>query len=94
MDSHQCPLDEEGHRNSLRLKNHAKINADSKTITDYAATPANAHHSNESENFFDKSYEMALMPAAPTLARNCPHIRNEVCEKAPQQTLGRGTERE
>ncbi len=62
-------------------KDHVKVDADSKLILDYVATPANVHDSNEFEDFFNEQDEAAYADSA-YVGKNLPkHIRNEVCEK-------------
>ncbi len=70
-----------GNETHYGYKDHAKVDADSKIITDYAVTSANVHDSNEFENFFDKNDEVAYADSA-YAGKNLPeNVRNEVCEK-------------
>ncbi len=62
-------------------KDHTKVDSDSKLITDYSVTPANVHDSNEFEEFFDETDEVAYADSA-YAGKNLPeYIKNEVCEK-------------
>jgi len=70
-----------GDETHFGYKDHAKVDADSKLVTDYAVTPANVHDSNEFEDFFDEKDEAAYADSA-YVGKNLPkHVKNEVCEK-------------
>ena len=70
-----------GNETHFGYKNHAKVDADSKLILDYAVTPANVHDSNEFEAFFNKTDKAAYADSA-YIGKELPeHVRNEVCEK-------------
>lgn len=62
-------------------KDHTKVDADSKLITDYSVTPANVHDSNEFLELLDESDEVVYADSA-YIGRKLPeHIENRVCEK-------------
>ena len=62
-------------------KDHVKMDADSKLILDYVATPANVHDSNEFEDFFNEQDKAAYADSAYVGKELPEHVRNEVCEK-------------
>ena len=62
-------------------KDHTKVDADSKLITEYSVTPANVHDSNEFLGLLDESDEVVYADSA-YIGRELPeHIENRVCEK-------------
>ena len=63
-------------------KDHAKVDSDSKLITDYSVTLANVHDSNEFEEFFNESDEVAYADGAYVGKKLPENIKNEVCEKS------------
>lgn len=70
-----------GNETHFGYKDHVKVDADSKLITDYAVTPANVHDSNEFENFFDENDEVVYADSAYVGKKLPKHIKNEICEK-------------
>ena len=70
-----------GNETHFGYKDHAKVDADSKLVTDYAVTPANVHDSNEFEDFFDEKDEAVYADSAYVGKELPKHVRNEVCEK-------------
>lgn len=62
-------------------KDHVKVDADSKVITDYAVTAANVHDSNEFTNFLNEK-DNAVYADSAYVGKPIPgHIENHVCEK-------------
>ena len=62
-------------------KDHVKVDADSKIITDYEVTAANVHDSNEFTNFLNEEDKTVYADAA-YVGKDIPsHIDNQVCEK-------------
>ena len=70
-----------GNETHFGYKDHAKVDADSKLVTDYAVTPANVHDSNEFEDFVDEKDEAIFADSAYVGKKLPEHIKNEVCEK-------------
>ena len=70
-----------GNETHFGYKDHAKVDADSKLVTDYAVTPANVHDSNEFEDFIDEKDEAVYADAAYVGKKLPKHVKNEVCEK-------------
>lgn len=70
-----------GNETHFGYKDHAKVDADSKLVTDYAVTPANVHDSNEFEDFVDEKDEAIFADSAYVGKKLPKHIKNEVCEK-------------
>lgn len=70
-----------GNETHFGYKDHAKVDADSKLVTDYAVTPANVHDSNEFEDFVDEKDEAVYADSAYVGKKLPKHIQNEVCEK-------------
>ena len=70
-----------GNETHFGYKDHAKVDADSKLVTDYAVTPANVHDSNEFEDFVDENDEAIYADSAYVGKKLPKHIKNEVCEK-------------
>ena len=63
-------------------KDHAKVDADSKLITDYAVTPANVHDSNVFSGFLDGEDRVVYADSA-YIGKEIPdHIEPQVCERA------------
>lgn len=63
-------------------KDHAKVDADSKLITDYAVTAANVHDSNEFTEFFNEKDKAAYADSA-YIGQPLPeHVQNQVIERA------------
>ena len=66
-------------------KNHAKVDADSKIISDYAVTDASVHDSNEFVDFFDNNDRVAYADSAYTsakIAESLPlHVEQRIHEK-------------
>ena len=62
-------------------KNHVKVDADSKIITDYATTSANVHDSNEFTEFLNEEDKVVYADSA-YIGKEIPdHVENRVCEK-------------
>jgi IS5 family transposase len=62
-------------------KDHAKVDADSKSITDYAVTSAEVHDSNEFENFLNEEDQVVYADSA-YVGKNIPQgVENRVNEK-------------
>ena len=70
-----------GNETHFGYKDHVKVDADSKLVTDYAVTPANVHDSNEFEAFFNEKDEAAYADSAYAGKELPEHVKNEVCEK-------------
>ena len=70
-----------GDETHFGYKDHAKVDADSKLVTDYAVTPANVHDSNEFEDFFTEKDKAAYADSAYVGKKLPKHVKNEVCEK-------------
>ena len=66
-------------------KNHAKVDADSKMILDYAVTDASVHNSNEFVEFFNETDRVAYADSAYTSAKisaSLPkHVKQRIHEK-------------
>ena len=62
-------------------KDHAKVDADSKIITGYAVTPANAHDSNAFTEMLDENDKAVYADSAYAGKELPEHIENRVCEK-------------
>ena len=62
-------------------KDHAKVDADSKIITDYAVTPANVHDSNAFTEMLDENDKAVYADSAYAGKELPEHIENRVCEK-------------
>ena len=62
-------------------KDHVKVDADSKIITDYETTPANVHDSNEFTDFLDKDDQVVYADSAYVGKEIPDHVENRVCEK-------------
>ena len=62
-------------------KDHTKVDAESKLITDYSVTPANVHDSNEFVDFIDETDREVYADSAYT-GKDLPgHVKNRVHEK-------------
>ncbi len=62
-------------------KDHVKVDADSKIITDYSTTPANVHDSNEFTEFLNEEDKVVYADSA-YVGKEIPgHVENRVCEK-------------
>ncbi len=62
-------------------KDHVKVDADSKIITDYATTSANIHDSNEFTEFLNEEDKVVYADSA-YVGKDIPsHVENRVCEK-------------
>ena len=62
-------------------KDHVKVDAESKIITDYAATSANVHDSNEFTEFLNEEDKVVYADSA-YVGKDIPaHVENRVCEK-------------
>lgn len=62
-------------------KDHVKVDADSKIITDYATTSANVHDSNEFTDFLTEEDKDVYADSA-YIGKEIPnHVKNHVCEK-------------
>lgn len=62
-------------------KDHVKVDADSKIITDYAVTSANVHDSNEFSDFLGEKDQIVYADSA-YVGKEIPnHVENRVCEK-------------
>lgn len=70
-----------GDETHFGYKDHAKVDADSKLVTDYSVTPANVHDSNKFEDFFTEKDEAAYADSAYVGKKLPKHVKNEVCEK-------------
>lgn len=62
-------------------KNHVKVDAESKIITDYATTPANVHDSNEFSDFLGEEDQIVYADSAYVGKEIPAHVENRVCEK-------------
>ena len=62
-------------------KDHAKVDADSKLITDYSVTPANVHDSNEFVDFIDEKDQEVYADSAYAGKELPEHVTNRVHEK-------------
>ena len=62
-------------------KDHAKVDADSKIITDYSVTPANVHDSNEFVDFIDELDQEVYADSAYAGKELPEHVTNRVHEK-------------
>lgn len=70
-----------GNETHFGYKDHAKVDADSKIITNYAVTPANVHDSNEFVDFIDETDAVVYADSAYAGKELSEHIQKEVCEK-------------
>ena len=62
-------------------KDHAKVDADSKIITDYTVTPANVHDNNAFADMLDENDNVVYADSA-YVGKELPgHIESRVCEK-------------
>ena len=62
-------------------KDHVKVDADSKVITDYSVTPANVHDSNEFSDFLGAEDRVVYADSAYVGKEIPAHVKNCVCEK-------------
>lgn len=62
-------------------KDHVKVDADSKIITDYATTSANVHDSNEFSDFLGEEDQIVYADSAYVGKEIPAHVENRVCEK-------------
>ena len=62
-------------------KDHVKVDADSKIITDYATTSANVHDSNEFTKFLNEEDKIVYADSAYVGKEIPDHVENCVCEK-------------
>ena len=62
-------------------KDHVKVDADSKIITDYETTPANVHDSNEFTDFLGEEDQVVYADSAYTGKEIPSNVENRVCEK-------------
>lgn len=62
-------------------KDHVKVDADSKIITDYATTSANVHDSNEFTDFLTEEDNVVYADSAYVGKEIPDHVENRVCEK-------------
>lgn len=62
-------------------KDHVKVDADSKIITDYATTSANVHDSNEFTDFLGEEDQIVYADSAYVGKEIPAHVENRVCEK-------------
>ena len=66
-------------------KNHAKVDADSKIISDYAVTDASVHDSNEFVDFFNETDRVAYADSAyksAKISKGLPlHVEQQIHEK-------------
>ncbi len=62
-------------------KNHVKVDADSKIITDYATTSANIHDSNEFSEFLGEDDKVIYADSAYVGKEIPKHVENRICEK-------------
>ena len=62
-------------------KDHAKVDADSKIITDYAVTPASVHDSNVFTDMLDENDKAVYADSAYAGKEVPAYIENRVCEK-------------
>ena len=62
-------------------KDHVKVDADSKIITDYATTSANVHDSNEFTDFLNEEDQIVYADSAYVGKEIPDHVENRVCEK-------------
>ena len=62
-------------------KDHVKVDADSKIITDYATTSANVHDSNEFTEFLNEEDKVVYADSAYVGKEIPDHVENRVCEK-------------
>ena len=62
-------------------KNHVKVDADSKIITDYATTSANIHDSNEFSEFLGEADKVIYADSAYVGKEIPKHVENRICEK-------------
>ena len=62
-------------------KDHVKVDADSKIITDYATTSANVHDSNEFTDFLTEEDNVVYADSAYVGKEIPDHVESRVCEK-------------
>ena len=62
-------------------KNHAKVDADSKIITDYAVTSASVHDSQRFSDFFNEQDKVAYADSAYVGQEIPEHVEAQICEK-------------
>ena len=62
-------------------KDHVKVDADSKIITDYATTSANVHDSNKFTDFLTEEDKVVYADSAYVGKEIPDHVENRVCEK-------------
>lgn len=62
-------------------KDHVKVDADSKIITEYAVTSANVHDSKEFTNFLDETDEVVYADSAYVGQAVPEQVQAEICEK-------------
>ena len=62
-------------------KDHVKVDADSKLITEYAVTPANVHDSNEFEGFLGADDHLVYADSAYVGKPVPEHVDAQICEK-------------
>ena len=62
-------------------KDHVKVDADSKIITDYATTSANVHDSNKFTEFLNEEDKVVYADSAYVGKEIPDHVENRVCEK-------------
>lgn len=62
-------------------KDHVKVDADSKIITDYETTPANVHDSNEFTDFLGEEDQVVYADSAYAGKEIPDNVENRVCEK-------------
>ena len=62
-------------------KDHVKVDAESKIITDYATTSASVHESNEFSNFFTEEDRVIYADSAYSGKEIPDHVEDRVCEK-------------
>ena len=62
-------------------KDHVKVDAESKIITDYETTPANVHDSNEFTDFLGEEDQVVYADSAYAGKEIPDNVENRVCEK-------------
>ena len=62
-------------------KDHVKVDADSKIITDYETTSANVHDSNEFTDFLGEEDQVVYADSAYAGKEIPDNVENRVCEK-------------
>lgn len=82
---YRCSLVKKGNETHYGYKNHAKVDADTKLITDYSVTSANVHDSREFLEFIDHTDNVIYTDSAYKSAEideNLPkHVQNRIHEK-------------